>query len=189
MTKHKFGCEYSITFRRVNDSDIKILKEFDCGNRNINECVRKCLTSQKDVSYLFLDNENNQIIGFSAICCSGILVDQVSEIDGELKNISTSLPSVEIDFFAVDERYRSLPFDSESNRYETLSSMLLLFMIMHIQDITQKTIGATHICLYSVPKAKSFYKRCGFEEFQYYMKRDEAIFTKGCIPMFMSIQK
>ena len=57
----------------------------------------------------------------------------------------------------------------------------------HIKNITSNIVGATHICLYAVPKAKNFYKRCDFVEFESYMNRDEKNFVRGCIPMFYVI--
>ena len=102
MIEHKYGCEYSITFRKVTDGDNQKLQNFDCGNKSINRFVQNCLSSKRDVSYVFLDNENEQIICFCSVCCSAI---SVNEIQGkEMALVKTNYPSVEIDFFAVDER-------------------------------------------------------------------------------------
>ena len=185
MIKHEYGLEYSISFRKVDPSDSEILKGFECENSTIRDFVRyKSIESSKDVTYLFIDNENQIVIGFCSICCTGISTMEYNE--NGIPYMS-SIPSVEIDFFAVDERYRNMPLDENSNRYDTLSNALFLYMIEHIKNITSNIVGATHICLYAVPKAKNFYKRCDFVEFESYMNRDEKNFVRGCIPMFYVI--
>ena len=57
----------------------------------------------------------------------------------------------------------------------------------YLSGYIRNDIGFTHLSLYSVPKAQNFYKRCGFKDFERYMNRDEAVFTKDCIPMFLSL--
>ena len=185
MIQHKYGCEYDIVFRRVKDSDIEKLNGFDCGNENINHFVRGCLSTAKDVSYVFLDNENQQIVCFCSVCCSAISVNELQGKDR--KPVRTNYPSVEIDFFAVDEKYRSKPFDKNSKKHETLSNAFLLYFINFLKGISKTVVGFTYLSLYSVPEAVSFYNRFGFEGFEPYMNRDEAVFTENCIPMFLPI--
>lgn len=184
MTEYKYGSDYPITFRKVHPGDIEMLRDFDCGNSSINEFIReKSLDTRGKVTYVFIDGENKKVICFCAICCTAI---SINATDGKNK-FRTGMPTIEIDFFAVDERYRSLPFDRESNRYETLSNALFSYMIKLINEISVEHVGATHICLYAVPKAVNFYKRCGFEEFEEYMNRDEKPYIDGCVPMFLSM--
>ena len=182
-TVRQYGVDYPITFRPVRESDIWALNDFDCGNPSINAFIKNCLSDSKDVTYLFYDDENEQIIGFCAICCNGI---SIVASDGKRK-FHTSFPSVEIEFFAIDERYRSIPFDKDSGRYDTLSNALFLYAIGYIKNVVTAYIGATHVCLYAVPKAVNFYKRCGFVGFEEYMNRDETPFTENCVPMFMTL--
>lgn len=185
MITHEFGLDYSISFKRVTPADAELLKNFECENPAIRNFARnESLESQKDVTYIFVDNENKTVICFCSISCTGI---SVTECDSRGNPYSSTIPAIEIDFFAVDERYRSLTLDNESTRYETLSKALFLYMIEHIKKITQNVVGATHICLYAVPQARSFYKRCDFVEFEAYMNRDEKKFVKDCIPMFYVI--
>lgn len=180
-----YGVDYSITFRKVEPSDIEQIKKFDCGNESINSFVQnKCLVNKKDVTYLFIDDKSKDIIAFCSICCNGILLK-----DGEDKvKTFTNLPSVEIDFFAVDENYKKIKLDETSTRYETLSRALFGILIKHIENITCNYVGATHISLYSVPQAVNFYKRSGFVEFTSYMQRDKKYFIADCIPMFLPLQ-
>ncbi len=185
MIKHKYGLDYSISFRKVDKNDSQILENFECENSTIRNFARyQSMSSKKDVTYLFIDDENKTVVGFCSICCTGI---SITELDKEENPYDSTIPSIEIDFFAVDERYRNLPLDENSGRYDTLSNALFLYMIEHIKKIAASVVGATHICLYSVPKAKNFYKRCDFVEFSDYMNRDEKPFVEGCIPMFYVI--
>lgn len=185
MIRHEYGMDYSISFHRISVADSDLLKDFHCGNPAIEQFIHEeSLFAGKDVTYLFIDTENQSIIGFCSICCSGI---SCVEEDTEKKLFTTIIPAIEIDYFAIDEEYRSLRLDKDSNRYETLSQSLFLFMIHKIEEITHTVVGATHICLYAVPQAVSFYKRCGFCEFSPYMNRDELPFLDGCIPMFYTI--
>ena len=64
-----------------------------------------------------------------------------------------------------------------------------MYMIEYIKKISTEFVGATHICLYAVPKAVNFYKRCGFECFEEYMNPDEIPFLENCVPMFHEIDK
>lgn len=187
MIKHDYGVEYSISFRKVGPEDSKILSEFECENEVIKNFVQnQSIKSKKNVSYLFIDNENKTVIAFCSICCSGISTTEYEE-DDEDKPYNSIIPAIEIDFFAVDERYRKKPLDKNSSRYGTLSNALFSYMIDYIRKITISVVGATHICLYSVPEAKNFYKRCDFIEFYGYMNRDERPYIKNCIPMFYVI--
>lgn len=182
MKSYNYGVDYSIKLRKVERSDMDILSEFKCERPAIRKFIQRgCLTSRENVSYIFIDEEHNTIIGFCSIRCSGIATIRYDEEDNEYE---TSLPSIEITYFAIDERYRSLRFDEECNRYQTLSQMLFLQMLDIISEISTNNVGATHICLYAVPEAENFYKRCEFEPFKGYMKRDEKPYIKDCIPMF-----
>ena len=182
MIKHTYGSEYHITVRRIEPSDEHMLSGFDCGNGSINEFLKtNSIGSDRDVTYIFLDEENNTVIGFCSLCCSGITINAETRIDGKF---TTIMPAVEIDFFAVDERYRSIKYDEKSTRYETLSAALFAMMLKHIETISNEYVGATHICLYAVPKAVHFYERLNFKKFEPYMHRDNAPFIDGCELMY-----
>lgn len=185
MSRHEYGLDYSISFHRISAADSDLLKDFRCGNPAIEQFIREeSLSSNQDVTYIFIDTENQNMIGFCSICCSGI---SCIGKDSGGQVFTTTIPSIEIDYFAIDEDYRSLRLDKDSNRYETLSQALFLLMIQKIEEISHTVVGATHICLYAVPQAVNFYKRCGFCEFSPYMNRDELPFLDGCVPMFYAI--
>ncbi len=185
MIKHKYGKDYTISICKPSDVDKSILEAFSCDNPSIDHFIHnECLHSQKEVTYLFLDEENNKIMGFCSISCDGIPITQENS---QKRIYKTSLPCIEVDYYAIDEAYRKLPLKEDSSRHETLSQALFLLMIEHIKEISKSFVGATYICLYSVPDATSFYGRCGFESFKPYMHRDEYPYLDGCTPMFYQI--
>lgn len=187
MKSYNYGVNYSITLRRVERSDMDILQKFQCENGSIKTFIQRgCLTSQGNVSYIFIDEENNIIIGFCSIRCNGI---STLKFDSNDEEYNTSIPAVEITYFAIDERYRRLPFDKSSTEHETLSQFLFLKMLGIISEISQNSVGATHVCLYSVYRAQNFYKRCNFQLFKTFMQRDNHPDIRNCIPMFTIIQK
>ncbi len=182
--KYKYGNEYKISCYKVKEIDVSLLEKFKCEYTAISRFVKKeCMETQEDVTYFFIDEENNRIIGVCAISCSGI-----STID-DLGGVSyrTSLPSVEIDYFAIDEEYRNIPYSPESTRYDTLSKALFFNMLVQIRIISKEYVGATHIQLYSVPKAVHFYERCGFEPFDGFMLRENDPHSSTCKPMYCVI--
>lgn len=184
MKSKEYGVNVPIVFRRVKQEDIDKLSLFDCGNRSINNFIKnECLNTNESVTYLFVNEDNQEIIGFCSLCCTGILLKD----DGIQVNTYSHYPSIEIDYFAVAEKYRSIPYEETSTRYETLSNVLFQQVIKYIESISRKYVGATHVCLYSVPRAFNFYKRNGFLEFEPYMQRDKKTYIKNCIPMFLVI--
>jgi GNAT superfamily N-acetyltransferase len=184
-TNNNYACDYSMSFRKVDANDTELLSKFQCEYPAISDFIQNQSIESKDtVSYVFIDDANDRIMAFCAIRCTGI---SVNATDRRKRVFVTSIPAIEINYFAVDEEYRSLKLDENSNRYETLSRAFMLYMIEYIKTIASNYVGATHICLYAVTKAVNFYKRCGFEPFEEYMNHDELPFLRNCVPMFYVI--
>lgn len=181
MKKRGYGIDLNISSRRVTENDSTLLKRFQCENPSIEHFVHVgCLESKSNVTYLFIDEDVNRVIGICAIGCSGI--STIEDNGGSFYR--TMLPSIEINYFAIDEDYRSLLYDKDSNRYDTLSKALFLRMLAHIKHISEEHVGATHASLYAVPRAASFYKRCGFEDFDSFMEGDGNPYLRDCVPMY-----
>jgi len=186
MCDEIFGIDLDFDFRRVENRDRELLKEFVCEDGAIAKFIHEeSIDSDRDVTYIFVDKKKNNVICYCSICCNGI---SVAEYDNqEERCYNTNIPAIEIDFFAIDERYRSMRLTQNSTKYETLSKALFLYMIQHIRYLATNVVGAQYICLYSVPKAVNFYKRCGFNKFEDYMIEDTKPFVDGCIPMFLNL--
>lgn len=184
---NKYGNDYALSFHKVGQKDAELLSKFKCEYPAICHFIQEeSIDDNNCVSYIFVDDTDNVIIGFCSICCSGILV---SDKDEKGEPFTTSIPSVKIEYFAVDEEYRGIKLSEDSDRYETLSKAFMIFIKNHIRIFALNTCGAAHICLYSVPMAINFYKRCGFEPFEEYMIRDGFPFLDGCTPMFCEIER
>ena len=187
----KFGDSIRIKRIHISDLDEKSLTEFKCDNKTIDSFFKEeSAQLERNVTFAFIDVDENNVIGFYSLCCNGIdILKEETDDEGNRCIYRTIEPAIEIDFFAIDERYRSIPFSSESSRYETLSQYLFLYVLDEIKNISKKAVGAKYIILYSVPQAISFYKRCKFVDFTEYMIEDGDPFVSECTAMFKKIDK
>lgn len=157
------------------------VQDFDCGNEEINKYLKeKSFDDSKATTFIIKNNDDGSIICYYTLCCSGLVINTN---DGKLFSM---YPAVEIKMFAVDENYQHMPYCDEPDTCN-LSDMLLYDVIAHINDFTEDECGADKIILYSVPRAKKFYKDNLFNEFEEFMKPASSYFTDACIPMFMNL--
>ena len=186
--EYKFGREIDIIFKKLTPKDKHIVSEFECGNQTLSDFFRnKSFSSKRNVTYVFIDKLKNKVICFCSICCNGILTLKEESKTENIKLVRENIPAVEIDYFAVDEQYKSLIYDENSSKNETLSRVMFLYLIDYIKGIVENKIGAEKICLYSVPKAITFYKRCGFEDFSSFMLEENKIYLEGCVPLYYNL--
>ena len=175
----KFGKDIPLIFRELNEDTKKYLSEYTCGNMGIDDHFHeKAINDKSTTTFLFIDKEESRAITCVSLSCSRI--DYVHSIHGH-----ESTSAFEIKFFATDEDYQKRPYDE--NNTTTLSKSIMNILIVFLKNTCRKYIGATHIVLYSVPKAKNFYLDCGFLEFEEYMEKKEEHFTHDCIPMYMPL--
>ncbi len=185
MKKNKYGCDISISFRRIDVNDEELLQNFKCEDGAIADFIKKeSLKTNDNVSYIFLDDDANRVICFCSIHCTAI---STTKFDHKGNPFLYPVPTIEISFFAVDEDYRGLRYEETSDKNDTLSCALFYYMLSHIKSISIKDVGATHVCLYSVPNAINFYRKCQFKKFEEYMSSDEYYFVEGCTPMFCTL--
>ena len=184
MIKHDYGCEYDISIKKLSEIPSEIVREFNCGSKSLDDFIHGELPNiRNSVVYAFFDNENKLIVGFGAICCNAI---QIS-VNDEGNSYTTSVPAIEVDYFAIDERYQGLMFDRQSREHETLSLNLFEFIVNYSIMVAKKYVGASAVTLYSVPRAEHFYARSGFRRFDDFMRPDEKPFFDGCVPMLLEI--
>ncbi|MGL4876147.1 MAG: hypothetical protein ACRC30_16020 [Clostridium sp.] len=170
-----------------NDNSKKQFKNicnFTCGNENIDEYLKeKCLNDLDEglgLTKVILNSRNKDVIGFYTLCTTAI----VYRISGK----DHYKPSMEVKYFAMNERYQGLFFKSDNPEDKlTLSDMIFSSIIGEINEISETICGISSIVLYAVPKAYNFYKKNFFEPFNKYMARDEGKYIKDCIPMFMEL--
>lgn len=189
----KIKCGDSIQISEIHISKLETcdLEEFKCDNKNISDFFKnESKHLERNVTYVFIDINEKRIIGFYSLCCNCIttMVEDKDE-RGNRFTYKKNIPAIEIDFFAIDEDYRKMPYHKDSKRYDTLSKYLFLYVLEEIKQISKILVGAEYICLYSVPKAKNFYKRCGFKRFTEYMIKDRNPYFNECEGMFKKIDK
>lgn len=147
---------------RFTDKDISLVQDFNCGNEVINDYLKEeACNDTKATTFIIVNNDNNQIIAYYSLNCSGFVIDN--------GNNFTIYPAVEIKMFAIDEKYQHIPYST--NREDgNLSDTLL-----------------DNVILYSVPSAENFYRRNGFKRFENFMLQSTSLFLDGCIPMYLSL--
>lgn len=183
---YEYGSDVSIDIRKYSEDTVRYVSNFNCGNQNLNRLIWEDFISGSTVAYLFIDTEDDKLVAYCSLSCSGIMTLAKDAAPGVI-DPRTIIPSIEIKFFAVDNKYRSLKMEKASTRYDTLSASIFQYCIYIANQITSENVGAKALLLYSVPKAHNFYKRNGFEEFTKEMSEDNARFVSGCIPMYRSL--
>lgn len=166
----------------VSDGSASIFSGFTSGSPEIDKYFREnALSDPRNVCYAYRNQENGDIIGLAALCCSGINLDD--------RKLVELIPAIKIDYFAVSEKYQDIEVSGSGNpedRYY-VSDAFLSLLINEIREITESYIGATHIVLYSVPDAVHFYRRNLFGGFEEYMKPEQHRYLDGCTPMYMPL--
>lgn len=169
----------------LSENNIRFIKNFDCGNNNINNFL-KCEAinySESGLSkpYIFID-DNHEVLGFFTIKCSAIQY-MLSEI------ASMYLPSIEIEYFAIDISLHKLKYDSEDTLEDGIynfSDDLLCTILSKCKDISD-VIGARFITLYSVLDAIEFYQRNGFKKFEEDMNEYKNSNVEDCVALYLEL--
>ena len=164
----------------ASESDINGVS-FNCGQEVINAYFKdKLLTDDDAVSYCFWSDDKKQdLVGIASLSCSGIVIHS-----GNGFNIT---PAIEVKIFAVDEKFQHRTFPGNESEEDHWSDYCLWYLIEKIYEISEKQCGASHVVLYSVPEAVTFYQRNGFQNFVGEMEMPSNFFTEGCIPMFLNL--
>ena len=184
--EYRFGSDIAIEILKRSKEAFPYVEAFDCGDENLNFWIKEDFRKSQTVAYLFVDKANKTLVAYCSMACSGIMTI-AEDANPEILDPKTIIPSIEIKFFAVDNRYRSLRMEETSKRYDTLSALIFQYCIYIACNAAEEHIGADALLLYSVPKAKSFYKRNGFVEFSEEMLGDQSGFVEGCVPMYRII--
>lgn len=180
MCNYRYGSEVPLSFDRYGSEDEYLLDGFDCGDPNLNQLIMRDASSNRTVSYLFINPDVEELIAYCSIACTGI-VERITLDTKEV--IPKTISSIEIDYFAVDKKYQHLLMQEGSLRGDTLGLSIFGFCINPITKIANKMVGAEIIVLYSVPSAQSFYSRNDFIPFRTNMAPDKDPFLTGCIPI------
>lgn len=184
---HDHGIEISLAHRKMNAEDLQYITTFCCDdNPLLQDFIRdENIQSREHVPYVFVNRENNDIVGFYTINCSSIIVTE-SDITHQDK-YKTIYPAIEISHFAIDKKYRHINLTHISSKYQTLSHLMFMCAMYEITQIAKNIINASYIILYSTPEAINFYKNCGMCEYDKRYMIDELPNLKSCVPMYKQI--
>lgn len=178
-----YGENINFNIFKLTEEHLSLVNNFKCGNDEMDKYLK--IKALEDLEYgnsftrIIINKDNNELIGYYSINCSSIVMDNCSH-----KYFS---PAIEIKMFALSEKYQGIEYSNENEDDDMFSDHILCEIISKIVGITEKYISARSILLYSVPKAKNFYERNGFEAFEEYMLSNDDIYLKDCIPMWFQL--
>ena len=175
--KQLFGREIHLQRFVLSKNSRDLLESFSCGNAAIDCFFREqAAFDEARVTYVFINEDNGDIVACVTIECSAIYFQRKGE-----SLFSDFLSAMEIDYFALSEKYRHIKM-SKGSKF-TLGDIIMRNVLMMLKDISRTTIGAATVVLYSVPDAVTFYRRNNFFFFEEGMTADSWKYVEGCIPM------
>lgn len=154
---------------------------FDCGNEVLNNYLfEKAANDFNAVTYLVVNRDNGEVIGFISLACSGIQYIADDEC------LRVTLPAIEIKYFAILNTLHKLVYDDMDEHFY-FSDMVLCEVLKKCRYISDEIVGAKYIILYSVEDAVHFYERNLFKTYTEFMSQDKIRYLNGCIPMYMEL--
>lgn len=159
------------------------IKDFDCGNEEINNHIQRYSSfSQSERFFILVDESTNKAICVYSLKATAI-VRQGSKYSGAYYD-----PAIEIAVFAVDVEYQDIKCNfGDTNGY--LSDYFLCYVLNRIAHINRNVCAVEYIMLFSTAEAVHFYKRNHFQEFTSYMKNIKNIYSyiRYCTPMYLPV--
>ncbi len=169
---------YELVALTAEHSDL--IGSFCCGNEVIDDFLKykSWGNEESGITYLFL-SDNNDVLAFMTLSCSSLVYKDSS--------VRQSFPAIEIRYFAVAKKYQKFPMLEDDGEIFYLSDQILCDAIAFCKKISEETIGADYILLYSVDYAVKFYKRNSFKPLAEYFAHDKKRYLDGCTPMYMDL--
>lgn len=154
--------KYVCGFRSALDSKNQYA-EYSIGEYLVNDAYED-QKSGKGMTYLIINKDRNKVIAFFTISTASLMIllehdgDERSNADLIIENF-ISIPSVKIDYFAVDVDYQDLFFEDLP-----LSAHIFNTIILILCNMSNTKIGFQAIFLYSLESSKKFYVRNGLSK-------------------------
>ena len=179
-----FGKDIHFDIQLLSDENYRYIEAFNCGKDKINHFFsHRALNDKTSVTCLFIDTDSDKLAACLTIVCSAIFI-----IDESDDRSSTLIPAMEILYFAVDVKYQDLQYSRDA-KFPVLSDVIFDVILDKLYTISNNTIGAAKIVLYSVSDAVNFYTRHGFRCFYSDMLGDQGYYVSNCTPMFFDIDQ
>jgi hypothetical protein len=167
---------------KLLDAEIQgFASAFHCGNTHIDSFLRSrnALDPGLGCTYVWLEENNTEIIGFYNICTGAI--DQVDNYGVRRKMGG----AVHINEFALEEKYHGQTLrEDDSIR---LSDLLLSDCLERIQYLRQHHLGFAFVTLQSTKEGESLYSRNDFEVVESDMSMPPSKGEEDCIPMYLAL--
>lgn len=160
------------------------IENFSCGAFGIDNFLQKeALEENKKGKSItrVIKNIHDKIVGYYTINCSAVI--------DKSGGIIVYHPAIELKMFALHNDIRGEKYPQEGYEDFNYSYVMLWKVIEEITNITETTIGAEYIILYSVPYAFDLYNNNGFSPFTKYMEKNEDDFVGECIPMYLKLHE
>lgn len=146
-----------------------------CGNPEYFEnYIRFCAIGDNQsglsTTHAFLDDDENQLMGFVSLKLTSVL--------HEYNGYTLGDPALEISNLAVSQAYER----------KGVGSSLIDFVIEQAYTINQQFAGVKYITLAADEKAVGFYEKMEFHKLRDYFEIPLQQDNKGCIPMFMQMR-
>lgn len=190
--KYLYGEEVKYEYDLIKPEDKEKLRAFSCGNKKLDEYIQDGLITdgiidtEDGLPFKVWDTNTGDIISVFSLATSGI----VWKLDGYTHVIS----AIKIDILAVDVEYQKMHMDvhsKESNNpadHYYLSDSIMCEIIKHCRDIAENRAAAEYIILYADTKAKHFYERNLFADFNEFMEKENNMEIAKNIPMYMKLE-
>ncbi len=188
---YTFGEEIIYSYELLKSEDYNMLQTFSCGNDCLDRFVHDeliqdgIINNQDGLPFKVVDATNDKIIGIVTLAASGIIYN--------VSNYSHVLPAIKIDVFAIDLTYQKMHYNLESKNslepddHYYFSDDVLNTFIRHCQRISNEMAVAHFVVLYADAKAKRFYERNVFKEFNKYMVKENNMEIEANIPMYLEL--
>lgn len=163
--------EESLNVRPLSLDLLPLAERFRSGNTYLDGFLRNgdySLSADIGKTYVFLAEGDIEIIGYYNLGMSS--VDRIEDVNGISRYIRMG-GAVNINYFALDERYHRQVFDIlPSGDKIYLSDILLVECLERIENIINQHIGTTFVTLNSTKEGYNLYRRNGFEELEMDMR-------------------
>jgi len=139
-------------FKGINEIDQSVLKDFDCGNLDLNQFLKKFASRNDNSGYgkTVVLLEKNEIIGYFTLASCSIKYDEFP-FDGNLSFAKYPIPCIKIAMLAVNKKRQNKGY----------GKILIKEAFMRILSVTN-TIGIRLIIVDAKESSIKFHERLGF---------------------------
>lgn len=171
-----YGNDIQYEIELIKPDDYNKIQAFSCGNMKMDhfyheELIHHGIVDTDDgLPFKVINIDNGDIIGVFSLAASAILI--------QVDKYTHMLPAIKIDTFAIDMNYQKLHMDEyskssiNSDDHFYLSDSIMCDVIKKCRDISEQYATVKYIILFADKKAKRFYERNFFLDFDDFMYQE-----------------